>query len=163
MDTAIHPPQSITKSFLTDYRIFLGGSIEMGKAVEWQQEFITTINTVLSGQPNVSYTFYNPRRKDWDSTLVQSFEEAQFYQQVNWELDALEKATHIVMYLQPGTLSPISLLELGLYARSGKLMVVSPEGFWRKGNVDIVCSKYGVLQFESLDAVTTYIINKIIS
>jgi hypothetical protein len=42
-------------------------------------------------------------------------------------------------------------LELGLHARDGKLIVLCPEGFWRKGNVDIVCEKYGVKQVESFE------------
>jgi hypothetical protein len=41
------------------------------------------------------------------------------------------------MYLAPGTQSPVSLLELGLCARSGKLKVGCPEGFWRRGNVKV--------------------------
>jgi hypothetical protein len=55
------------------------------------------------------------------------------------------------MYFDPNTQSPISLLELGLHARDGKLIVLCPEGFWRKGNVDIVCEKYGVKQVESFE------------
>jgi hypothetical protein len=48
------------------------------------------------------------------------------------------------MYFDPNTLSPISLLELGLHAKSGKLIVCCPEGFYRKGNVDIVCQNFGI-------------------
>ena len=48
------------------------------------------------------------------------------------------------MYFDPKTKSPISLLELGLFSRSDKLMVICPDGFWRKGNVDIVCEKYNI-------------------
>ena len=47
------------------------------------------------------------------------------------------------MYFSPGTKSPISLLELGLIVNSDTLVIVyCPDGFWRKGNVDIVCDKY---------------------
>ena len=55
------------------------------------------------------------------------------------------------MYFDPETKSPITLLELGLYARSGKLVVCCPHGFWRRGNVDIVCDRYGVDQVKLLD------------
>ena len=41
--------------------------------------------------------------------------------------------------------------ELGLYARSGKLKVCCPEGFWRRGNVEVVCRRYHVPLFSSLD------------
>jgi hypothetical protein len=92
---------------------------------------------------------------------VQSADNPQFREQVEWELDALELANLVVMYLAPGTMSPISLLELGIYAANGgnKLVVCCPEGFHRKGNVDIVCERYGIEQVDSLDEleeVTTY-------
>ena len=34
--------------------------------------------------------------------------------------------------------APITLLELGLFARSGKLIVCCPDGYWRKGNIEVV-------------------------
>lgn len=56
------------------------------------------------------------------------------------------------MYFDPSTKSPISLLELGLYARAGKMIVCCPDGFWRKGNVDIVCFRHKIKQVQTLDA-----------
>ena len=66
-------------------------------------------------------------------------------------MDALEKADVILIYFDPKTKSPISLLELGLFAKSRKLVVCCPEGFWRKGNVDIVCDRFGIEQVEDLE------------
>jgi hypothetical protein len=79
-----------------------------------------------------------------------------FREQVEWELDALEMAGMVVMYLAPGTISPVSLLELGFVAGFGfyavrKTVVCCPEGFHRKGNVDIFCGQYGIPQVSSLD------------
>src|SRR3546814_5771597 len=62
---------------------------------------------------------------------------------------ALESADIIVMLLAPGSQSPISLLETGLHARGGKLILLCPEGFWRKGNVDITADRYGIEQVRS--------------
>ena len=36
---------------------------------------------------------------------------------------------------------------------SSKMMVCCPEGFWRKGNVDIICERYGITQFDSLNEI----------
>ena len=55
------------------------------------------------------------------------------------------------MYIDPQTKSPISLLELGLFAHSKKLLVVCPDGFWRKGNVEVVCSQYDIPLFDSIE------------
>ena len=124
--------------------IFLAGSIEMGKAIDWQ----TAVTNALA---DTDCTVLNPRRDDWDSSWEQKITNPQFKEQVMWELTALDKATVIVMYFDPKTMSPISLLELGLYAGQHKLMVVCPEGFWRKGNVEIVCEKYGIQQFNTIE------------
>jgi hypothetical protein len=48
------------------------------------------------------------------------------------------------MYFDPATKAPVTLLELGLAAESGKTVVCCPDGFWRKGNVDIVCKRYRI-------------------
>jgi hypothetical protein len=42
-------------------------------------------------------------------------------------------------------------LELGLFAHSGKIRVICPSGFWRKGNVDIVCQYYNIPLYENFD------------
>jgi len=53
--------------------------------------------------------------------------------------------------LDPATQSPISLLELGLYANSGKLTVICPDGFYRKGNVEVVCALYDIPLFNNIN------------
>lgn len=124
--------------------VFLAGSIEMGRAEDWQTEVTNYFH-------KNGWDVLNPRRDDWDSSWEQKFENSQFYQQVNWELHALEHADLIVMYFAPNTKSPISLLELGLYVRSKKIMVVCPDGFWRKGNVEVVCNYYNIPLYNNLD------------
>jgi hypothetical protein len=129
--------------------IFLGGSIglpDSGKATDWQQDIIKSLE-------DEQIQFLNPRRSDWDSSWEQKATNPEFRQQVLWELLGLEVADIIIMYFDPNTKSPISLLELGLYASSGKLIVCCPEPFWRKGNVDIVCEMYDVTQVNTIEEV----------
>ncbi|MBN8681594.1 MAG: hypothetical protein J0L99_03035 [Chitinophagales bacterium] len=151
--TCIKPPNAIPTN---DNRpkVFLGGSIEMGKAEHWQAEL-----EVKLSEHNV--LLLNPRRDDWDSSWLQISTDINLRTQVEWELDALESADFIIMYFAPNTMSPISLLELGLHARSNKLLVVCPEGFWRKGNVDIVCEKYNIRQFETLEVLVEALKNEL--
>lgn len=117
--------------------VFLAGSIDMGAAEDWQA-------VVAKMMAPSGWTLLNPRRSDWDNSWKQEIQNPQFYEQVDWELNALERADVILMYFAPGSQSPISLLELGLFAQSGRMIVVCPEGFWRKGNVDIVCQRYHI-------------------
>lgn len=152
----IKPPQPLNRH-ANSIKIFLAGSIEMGVAEDWQRKI--TLALELGVDRSKKITIINPRRESWDSSWTQTIENPQFYQQVNWELNGLDKADYIVMYFSPETKSPISLLELGLYASSGKLLVCCPEGFWRKGNVDIVCEKYGIQTADTLDGLVDNILN----
>jgi len=123
-------------------KIFLAGSIEKNKPENWHHH----IERLLSEQQVV---LLNPRRDDWDSTWRQELSDEQFRTQVEWELEALEYADYIIIFFEKNAKSPISLLEFGLFAKTGKLIVFCEDGFWRKGNVDIVCKKYAITQVSS--------------
>lgn len=140
----VKPPH--TYAHIKKPSVFLAGSIEMGAAVDWQRK-------VVEGLSDLDVLILNPRRDDWDSSWEQKITNAPFRGQVEWELDALDHADIIVVYYCADTKAPITLLELGLHAATEpeKLVVCCPEGFWRKGNVDIVCARYGVTQAGTLD------------
>jgi len=125
--------------------IFLAGSIEMGKAENWQERVSASLR-------HMNVLLLNPRRAHWNAAWDQSVDNPDFKKQVDWELDALDHADRVIMYFAPETRSPITLLELGIHVASSpeKLSVCCPEGFWRRGNVDIVCRRYGVRQFATL-------------
>lgn len=147
----IQAPNSFCRYSSNKYfTLFLGGSIEMGKAKPWQKKVVTAFEHYHDA------VILNPRRNDWDSSWEQVKTNPKFRQQVEWELDALEFAENIIIYFDPGTQSPISLLELGLF-KEKKPLIICPEGFWRKGNVDIVCEKYEIPQFDDLDTAIDYL------
>ncbi len=147
-----YPPNPIP---LVGKCIFLAGSIEQNTAENWQEKIIQSID-------NSYINILNPRRKDWDSSWKEDINNPNFKEQVNWELQGLERANLIVMYFDPKTKSPISLLELGLYANSGKMVVCCPVGYWKKGNVDIVCQKYQIHQTNNIDELIIYLNNDLI-
>ena len=134
--------------------VFLAGSIEMGTAVDWQKAVCAKLH-------DLPVAILNPRRSDWDSSWAQSIDNPQFRQQVDWELDMLERAGSIFMYFDPATKSPISLLELGLFAKSERLIVCCPQGYWRKGNVEIVCNRYNVPLYVSLEQAIRCLIREV--
>ncbi|MDB5194488.1 MAG: hypothetical protein JWN50_502 [Parcubacteria group bacterium] len=140
----IHAPHAFdTEREASKPKVFLAGSIEMDTAERWQDgiaEEFSAYDIVL----------LNPRRPVWDSGIEQSIHNPVFKEQVEWEQRGLKEADVILFYFDPKTKSPISLLELGLFAASGKVFVCCPEGFWRKGNVDIIAKQYGIPIFELL-------------
>lgn len=141
-----YPPENISYRNRKFKSIFLAGTIDDNNSVDWQRSVINELKLHKD-----FYYIFNPRRKDWDSSWLPEFSNPNFYQQVNWELNALDNADIIIMYFLPDSKSPISLLELGLYATSGKLRVVCPDGFYRKGNVEIVCNKYNIPMYYNID------------
>jgi len=130
------PPSKIEEHDFINYMVFLAGSIEMGVAEDWQ----TKLSNELVNIPNL--TILNPRRPQWDNSWKQSLDNPVFKEQVDWELDGIEKADLVIFYFDPNTKSPITLLELGAVTQMVRLekriIVCCPEGFYRKGNVDIV-------------------------
>ena len=131
----VYAPQYY-EDYTDETRVFLAGSIEMGVAEAWQDRFINELK-------DANITILNPRRLEWDSSWEQSINNLQFKEQVEWELKAQEDADLIIMYFDPATKSPITLLELGLF-RKKPLVVCCPDGFWRQGNVEIVCNRYNI-------------------
>lgn len=124
--------------------LFLAGSIDGGRAVNWQQELSSSLS-------HHSCVLLNPRRADWAEGWAAEWEDPQFKEQVNWELEALERADWIFYYFAPNSKAPITLLELGLHAKSGKCLVCCPSPFWRRGNVQAVCARYGISFFSDLE------------
>lgn len=124
--------------------VFLAGSIEQGVAERWQERFERAL-------AELDVAVLNPRRDAWDATWPQDADDPRFRGQVEWELQAQERADLVAMYFAPATRAPITLLELGLFARSGKVLACCPDGYWRRGNVQVVCERYGVPMLASLD------------
>ena len=127
-------------------RIFLAGTIDMGNSRNWQAE-IQDKFAAMNGR----YILFNPRQENWDASRPGEMD-----YQVRWELDHLEQADIIIMYILGSSKSPISLLEMGLHAGSGKMTVICEPDFYRYDNVRITCDYYGVPLYNDLD---TYLEN----
>lgn len=133
--------------------IFLGGSIEMDTAERWQERVVRSFE-------NKNVTFLNPRRDDWDINIKQTCEDKNFRDQVNWELSGISQSDLVVFYIDPNTKSPITLMEIGLVAGLEKQTVVCcPDGFYRKGNIEMICDRYDIKMIESFDRLLIYLEN----
>jgi hypothetical protein len=126
------------------YSLFLAGSIEMGAAVQWQKRLVEYLQ-------DLPITVTNPRRGNWDPNVDTKAEDPKFRSQVIWELDALTAATVICYFFDVDTISPVTMLELGLWAHSGKIIVCCGEKFKRSGNVKLVCDRYDIPFVQSFE------------
>jgi hypothetical protein len=134
----IYAPLRI-RGILPPPTVFLAGSIDLGTARDWQKEFEREFE-------HFPCTIYNPRRPDWDSSWKQTSTDPKFSEQVNWELDFINAATNVFMFIGAESKAPISLLEFGIIAssRPKKLTICVEEGFYRRGNIEVVCERHDI-------------------
>jgi hypothetical protein len=157
----IKAPLRYQRTYLLGKNIFLAGSIEMGKAENWQERIARELKDC---QVNI----FNPRRDDWDSSWTQSINDKNFNEQVTWEMDhLLDYCDIVVFYFDPKTQAPITLLELGLIAgnseyRNKQICVCCPDGFWRKGNVEMVCDRFNLQLVNDIDTMISWLKDRVI-
>ncbi|KAK4221502.1 hypothetical protein QBC38DRAFT_491908 [Podospora fimiseda] len=126
--------------------IFLAGTTTPTNGPDWRE----TLTKAISDLP-VALTVFDPTRSDWDSSWKEDILFPKFKEQVDWELDMQEKADLVVIYFGPNTKAPISLLELGLVARSGKAIIGCHGQYEKRGNVQVVAQRFGLELLEIED------------
>ena len=133
------PSRVGSKVHLISPSIFLAGSIDMGTAINWQKK----VEEEFQYFPGI---IFNPRRDDWDSSWKQEDVDPQFRAQVDWELDYLRYASKVFMFISKESKAPITLLEFGYIAHSfpEKLTICVEDGFYRRGNIEVVCRREGI-------------------
>ncbi|OLN86353.1 hypothetical protein CCHL11_06354 [Colletotrichum chlorophyti] len=138
-----HSPETVGKS------VFLAGTTSKG---DWRKDLTVSIS-------HLPVTIFDPFRPDWDSTWREDISDTRFKDQTEWELAMQDRADIVVVYFEPETEAHISLLELGLCARSGKAIVACPEGYKKRGNVQLVCAKYNIPLVDSYEALREKLID----
>lgn len=143
MATVITPPNPVTSS---GFKIFLAGAIDMGEAVDWQSDAIQQLRN------EHGLILLNPRRDDFTTEKLD--------EQIMWELDALERSDLIVMWFPSNSKAPISLLEAGLYMRSGKLILGIEKNFYRTRNLQLTAMYYKVPIYSTLHELISAAVNQ---
>jgi len=156
LKTVYAPNRVLHDSNSTTANVFLAGSIDLGAADNWQPR----VTEIIEAYDETGF-IYNPRRLDFQADALQVIENDYFREQVEWELDHISIADIVFMYLDPKSKSPVSLLELGYVSKTDKLIVCCPIGFWRKGNVEIVCSREGIPFFDKLENALAFLKDRI--
>lgn len=147
MTDLIKPPSRLNGT-PGNVRVFLAGAIDMGRAEPWQDYVFEWMC-----DSNFPLTFFNPRREDWDAAWEQTLKSEQFVEQVNWELDNIEKADIVFMYFPSDSLAPISLLEFGLaVGLKKKIIIAAGEGYHRLGNLAVICDREGIVLHPDLQS-----------
>lgn len=150
MAIEIQAPHAVPKELRDKPHIFLGGAIDMGKAEEWQKRLIKDLE-------EYDVVLLNPRRDDFQMDAVQSKDNPYFREQVEWELRMQAQADLCVYYIPAGSQSRITLLEIGLFCLNQDHVICCPEGFDRKGNVDITAEYFDLNLQETYEMMLMFI------
>lgn len=142
-----HEQPSLANSLLGSpnrepFRVFLAGSIDLGAAANWQENLCQRLKFRFNGVDSLKYDveILNPRGDgEWkadDMTKANS----RFVQQVAWEQNGIINSNVVFFNFLENSKSPITLLEFGMVIAMKKHAIVScPKGFWRRGNVEVMC------------------------
>lgn len=114
-------------------KLFLGGTIDNGKAKDWQKNVIELLSAC-------DVHIYNPRKENWNPQASNEEKEIQ----IKWEIEHQEKADIIFYNFEPNAKSPVTLLELGLFASSRFIIVCCPPTYEYFCNVKFVCEMYQI-------------------
>lgn len=115
--------------------IFLGGTASDTGEPDWRE----ALNKGLADQ---AVTIFDPKRDDWDATWREDFSDTRWADQIQWELDMQDTADIIVVLFHGVTAAPVSLAEMGMASRTGKLIACALDGYCKKGYVEAVCRKF---------------------
>lgn len=137
--------------------LFLGGSIEQGKAEDWQRDTIDFLSQTPYADKIV---LLNPRRVEWDASWPNTPDFPPFKEQVEWELHAQEKADILLYFFAKDTISPITLLELGLFKDKNPI-VGCDSGYLRRGNVQITGKHFNFEVHLGLKAMLDAVLNRL--
>lgn len=165
----ICPPNRVRPNHDT-HTVFFAGAIDNGAAVNWQQEALTLLReyrTTVYNTEGHTVWVYNPRRPDWNADLDTSADNPMFAEQVEWELDFISSAESgadtVLMVFPASAKAPITLLELGIMVTKfpERLVVVVEDGYWRRGNIEIVCRRAGIPVYTNLSHGLTAVARRI--
>ena len=134
-----------------DHTLFLAGTIDNGYSNNWQD--------ALCSELNGNILVFNPRRQHWSEDAP--IEELK--NQISWEQRLLHVSDLIVMVLLDNSKSPVSLMELGEFCNSGKIIVFCTPNFYRYWNVKDLCLRKGILMYETneIDEISKIVLDRI--
>ena len=104
--------------------IFLAGSIDFSSK-NWRQRVVRKLGD--------KYLYFDPTNCNYDNLSTQEMEN-----HIKWEFEAMQRADIVLLNLLPNSLSPISLVELGLNIHLGKLLVICPKEFYKSVYVHLI-------------------------
>ena len=132
--TIVTPPRLFVRR--SGAKIFLGGSIDLGNAPDWQGSITKYIDQSWGPE---DVTVYNPRRLDEFTSDLET-------EQAAWTISMLTLADYILLHLAGEGASPISTLELGMFIDDPRLYLSIDDEYTRKEIIEYHYNCFGIGQ-----------------
>lgn len=118
-------------------KIFLAGSID-NAIIHWRELIIEYIRSSWFDEKEINdnITIYSPRREDVWTTDMEN-------EQAAWDIAMMNTADYIILHLTGNTISPVSLMELGIFMTTPKLYFSVNDDYIRKNIAELYFSCYG--------------------
>lgn len=117
-------------------KIFLGGSIDLGNAPDWQN----SVSKYIEKSWGVGdITIYNPRRLNEFTPDLET-------EQAAWSICMINISDYILMHLAGDGASPISTLELGMFITDPRLYLSISDEYSRKEIIEYHYNCFGIGQ-----------------
>jgi len=118
--------------------LFLAGSMDIKGQTNWRER--------ATEQFQAYYHIFDPTH-----TNHSNLNDTEMSKHIKWEWEALNRSDLILLNFTAQAKSPMSLLELGMYISSGKIVVVCPKEFYQAHYINTLCTEHKVPIFESID------------
>jgi hypothetical protein len=145
----VQPPRCMRSG--PDRSVILIGSEDNGEWKPWKDTIVSRLEDKTSDE-GFNLVVFDPERKEWETNWQHMTEGSRYKSQVRWELEHMEEVDVVVLYLGKGISSSMAMMELGLLARTNRLVLFCPDDEFGSKNVKIFCERYEVTRVEKLDA-----------
>ncbi len=127
--------------------VFLAGSMGGDENGTWRERIMSDLRD--------EFVFLDPTCHNHASLDADGMKK-----HIQWELDAMELADSILLRFLPESESPISLIELGLYTFTDKLIVVCPKAFYKYNYLNVLCEKYNTPFLDNMEEAKDYLLDR---
>lgn len=127
---------------------FLGGTIDNGASKDWQKDLIEMTSDVSD------VVLISPRRDDWNADAT----DTELENQIIWERYFQKKVDFKIYHFEDGSISPITLLELGEYGKGSDTIVSVTPKYQRYMNVKMFCDENNIMMVDSVDDIYDFIL-----
>ncbi|TLD08582.1 uncharacterized protein PgNI_07160 [Pyricularia grisea] len=132
--------------------VYLAGSMPVTGTADWREALVGSL-------AHVPVTWVDPTRPEWDESWREDDDHGPFREHVKWEIEMKDRADLVIVHFGASSRPSDGLLELGILAGSRRrCKVVCESGYQKRGDVVMLCQRYQIDVFNTVDALARKLI-----